>query len=384
MVPTIKSVSSPALLGPTGSLCLSTDAGEQADQDSVPTCDKVIDLLQLKNKQDLEAAVLDLVRTVLPGWADGVFSIRLQRVSGAMTNAVFFVDAPRRPRLLLRVYGIGCEQVVDRQHELEWLARLSQMSTAVGPQLLATFGNGRFEEYLDSVTLTHDDLRDPETSKQIARSLRELHRVADIYPPSSENIRVELWRNVSKWYAVVRELLNQQVWQQKLKDCNMQTLPSEIERCKAVLDKVPSKIVFAHNDTQYGNVLRLSRSGELVIVDFEYAGYNPRGFDIANHFCEWMYNYHGENPATMNVDDFPSKEEQLLFLQAYLEEKEEGDSTSTPEELRQEILHWVMASHLHWALWGLVQASQSEIDFDYFTYSRQRLQAFRKQLDLFS
>lgn len=149
---------------------------------------------------------------------------------------------------MLRVYGIGCEQVVDRQHELEWLARLSQMSTAVGPQLLATFGNGRFEEYLDSVTLTHDDLRDPETSKQIARSLRELHRVADIYPPSSENIRVELWRNVSKWYAVVRELLNQQVWQQKLKDCNMQTLPSEIERCKAVLDKVPSKIVFAHND----------------------------------------------------------------------------------------------------------------------------------------
>lgn len=131
-------------------------------------------------------------------------------------------------------------------------------------------------------------------------------------------------------------------------------------------------------------MLRLSRSGELVIVDFEYAGYNPRGFDIANHFCEWMYNYHGENPATMNVDDFPSKEEQLLFLQAYLEEKEEGDSTSTPEELRQEILHWVMASHLHWALWGLVQASQSEIDFDYFTYSRQRLQAFRKQLDLFS
>lgn len=23
-------------------------------------------------------------------------------------------------------------------------------------------------------------------------------------------------------------------------------------------------------------------------VDYEYAGFNYRGYDIANHFCEWM------------------------------------------------------------------------------------------------
>lgn len=22
------------------------------------------------------------------------------------------------------------------------------------------------------------------------------------------------------------------------------------------------------------------------VIDYEYSGYNPRGFDIANHFCE--------------------------------------------------------------------------------------------------
>lgn len=121
-----------------------------------------------------------------------------------------------------------------------------------------------------------------------------------------------------------------------------------------------------------------------MVVDFEYAGYNPRGFDIANHFCEWMYNYHGVQPAIMNVDDFPTEEEQLRFLKAYLEGEEEDDSAVTPKELRQETLPWVMASHLHWALWGIVQASQSEIDFDYFMYFTQRLQAFRSQLDAFS
>ena len=26
----------------------------------------------------------------------------------------------------------------------------------------------------------------------------------------------------------------------------------------------------------------------LVFIDFEYCAYNYRGFDIANHFCEWV------------------------------------------------------------------------------------------------
>ena len=127
-------------------------------------------------------------------------------------------------------------------------------------------------------------------------------------------------------------------------------------------------------------------------MDFEYAGYNPRGFDIANHFCEWTYNYHGDNPASMDLENFPNDEEQLRFLTAYIEAGVEddidNDSNSNqnmtkdmdPKELQQEVLRWVMVSHLMWALWGLVQASQSEIDFNYFQYFTQRLQIFRKLL----
>lgn len=52
-------------------------------------------------------------------------------------------------------------------------------------------------------------------------------------------------------------------------------------------------VVFCHNDLQEGNILmRLnSEKTELVIIDFEYCSYNYRGFDIANHFMEWHYNY---------------------------------------------------------------------------------------------
>lgn len=113
-------------------------------------------------------------------------------------------------------------------------------------------------------------------------------------------------------------------------------------------------------------------TNELVVIDFEYAGYNPRGFDLVNHFCEWMYDYHSANPATLHVDQYPSRQQQISFLTSYA-----GDQV---ESLLKEVDDWKMACHLFWALWGLVQASQSEIEFDYFYYSMQRITAFRKEL----
>ena len=60
----------------------------------------------------------------------------------------------------------------------------------------------------------------------------------------------------------------------------------------------------------------ITREEKLVIIDFEYCSYNYRGFDVANHFCESMYDYTFDkypkfnyNPAAM-----PSVEQQVMFL----------------------------------------------------------------------
>ncbi len=52
------------------------------------------------------------------------------------------------------------------------------------------------------------------------------------------------------------------------------------------------EIVFTHNDLLAGNVLipldfyeNLESRKGMKFIDYEYAGYNPRAFDIANHFC---------------------------------------------------------------------------------------------------
>lgn len=53
------------------------------------------------------------------------------------------------------------------------------------------------------------------------------------------------------------------------------------------------QVVFSHNDMQEGNILlrQSSQKPELVVIDFEYCSYNYRGFDVANHFLEWQFDY---------------------------------------------------------------------------------------------
>ncbi|RCH78909.1 hypothetical protein CU098_006445, partial [Rhizopus stolonifer] len=244
--------------------------------------------------------------------------------------------------------------------------------------------------YLPSTTLTSDDIRDPETSKGIASCLRELHDIVTVHPYQPSKHKLEIWSNIDKWYSVVMGFLPSLMkksdgWDKVLNTFNLELLSFEIQECKDVLNSLNSPIVFAHNDTQYGNVLRLAKTGELVVVDFEYAGYNPRGFDLANHFCEWMYDYHSDEPASMQFDKFPTYEEQIRFLTSYIQTPSKfinpdiNDQNITPESLQKEVSMWLMASHLSWGLWGLIQANQSEIDFDYFLFSLQRLNAFRQE-----
>lgn len=56
----------------------------------------------------------------------------------------------------------------------------------------------------------------------------------------------------------------------------------------------------------------------LSLIDYEYAGYNPRGFDLGNHFCEWMADYATAEPHVLDLDKYPSIEERRRFCGAYL------------------------------------------------------------------
>ncbi|XP_071447667.1 choline/ethanolamine kinase-like [Hetaerina americana] len=158
---------------------------------------------------------------------------------------------------------------------------------------------------------------------------------------------------------------------------------------------------------------------QLVVIDFEYCSYNYRGFDFANHMCEWMYDYSNEKPPyfTARTRNFPTRRQQERFVTWYLEalrreaavqgvqpplrwkksrrsdaeasgEDAEGREASWDETaaalddaeevkaLLSEIQAFTLASHFFWALWSIVNGTVSSIPFDYWEYGEARFRAY--------
>ncbi|KAF9577144.1 hypothetical protein BGW38_007839, partial [Lunasporangiospora selenospora] len=296
----------------------------------------------LKGEQ-LCSRTLELLHMLeVKDWADVVDhrQINLARISGAMTNCVFVVTGPpitdstiidpaatqapaepsqRARKVLLRVYGHGVELLFSREHELHWLRNLSMVN--IGPSLLGTFKNGRFEEYVESTTLTKEDLQDPATSRHIAHRMCELHNIVNLFPPEDQDSEVvpQTQGNIKKWAPLAREAIRKIHEQDPAKhailaEIDFERLLIEVSEVQRELEQIYSPLA------QYGNILRSKGdAGELVVIDFEYAGYNSRGFDIGNHFCEWMADYHSDRPSIVHRDRYPTKIEQFNFLEAYLE-----------------------------------------------------------------
>ncbi|XP_026313885.1 choline/ethanolamine kinase isoform X2 [Hyposmocoma kahamanoa] len=120
----------------------------------------------------------------------------------------------------------------------------------------------------------------------------------------------------------------------------------------------------------------ISDSGEprLVLIDFEYCAYNYRGFDIANHFQEWGYDYtNPEYPFYHELqENTPTLEQKEIFIKEYLkhynanltDEKElVSPSIDAVNKLLNEVEAFTLASHLFWALWSIINASKSQIPF---------------------
>lgn len=150
-------------------------------------------------------------------------NIEVERLSGALTNAVYVVSPPRElpsttsdgaqgsetprkppPKLLLRIYGMNVSHLIDRESELAILRRLAKKN--IGPKLLGTFSNGRFEEFFNAITLTARDIRDPDMSRQIAKRMRELHDGIDLLKNERE-AGPFVFQNVDKWFARCEKLV---------------------------------------------------------------------------------------------------------------------------------------------------------------------------------
>ncbi|XP_009097538.1 choline kinase alpha isoform X2 [Serinus canaria] len=323
--------------------------------------------------------------------------LRISPIRGGLSNMLFqcslpdtietVADEPRK--VLLRLYGailqMGAEAMV-----LESVMFAILAERALGPKLYGIFPQGRLEEFIPSRKLSTEELSLPDISAEIAEKMARFHGMKMPFNKEPK----WLFGTMEKYLnQVLRIKFTRESQTRKLNKLLSYNLPQEMQNLRAMLEATSSPVVFCHNDCQEGNILLLegresSENQKLMLIDFEYSSYNYRGFDIGNHFCEWMYDYSYEKYPFFkaSVLKYPSKKQQLHFLSSYLSAFHDGfenlsdeEKSELEEEVLVEVNRFALASHFFWGLWSIIQAKISSIEFGYLEYALSRFDAYFDQ-----
>ncbi|XP_061236396.1 choline kinase alpha-like isoform X2 [Neopsephotus bourkii] len=323
--------------------------------------------------------------------------LRINPIRGGLSNMLFqcslpdtietVADEPRK--VLLRLYGailqMGAEAMV-----LESVMFAILAERALGPKLYGIFPQGRLEEFIPSRKLSTEELSLPDISAEIAEKMARFH---GMNMPFNKEPKW-LFGTMEKYLnQVLRIKFTRESRTRKLNKLLSYNLPQEMKNLRAMLEATSSPVVFCHNDCQEGNILLLegrenSENQKLMLIDFEYSSYNYRGFDIGNHFCEWMYDYTYEKYPFFKASflKYPSKKQQLHFISSYLSAFHDGfenlsneEKSKLEEEVLTEVNRFALASHFFWGLWSIIQAKISSIEFGYLEYALSRFDAYFEQ-----
>lgn len=124
-----------------------------------------------------------------------------------------------------------------------------------------------------------------------------------------------------------------------------------------------------HNDLNFTNVLVCDSVDSLVIhlLDFEYAGPLDPPFDVANFFCEWMYDYESARWFEPDSTRFPSDAQARSFIAQYLEITDCTDGEVSA--FLKEVWTRIPLVHKFWIDWAV--NNFSDLD-EYVQYTEQR------------
>jgi choline/ethanolamine kinase len=344
------------------------------------------------------AAVATLLQELglLEDGVNAAAAVTVTPISGGNTNRIYRVtcelgEGKGQRDLLLRFFGQGSEAFIDRVQE----ERIFHAVAAHGlcPKLLASFPEGRVEEFVPAQPLTAPQFRSPALSALVARRLHAFHSISHVdglpkpsVPPLFAQIRAWAMRAVALCGA-------------RYAGWDVGGLVTEVDRLEERLLAVDSPICLCHNDVNHLNVLLRVHEGaadkneeksnngadeedteetNVVFVDLEYAGWNYRGFDLGNLLCEWASDFESPHPHVLDfTDHYPTTQEQHHLARAYLGVGEDVREEEV-ERLEVEMKEFALASHLLWGVWGLLQSKLSTIEFDFVGYARQRLNEYYK------
>ncbi len=255
-------------------------------------------------------------------------------LSGGITNHNFHVTLGGQG-YVVRVHGKDTDVLgIDRR--AEQLAGETAAGLGIAPELIDAF---------EDCLVTRFIVSDPVSSRELAERAPEIARALRRFHDSHVALPTRFW---------VPDLLAD--YAARVHERGVRP-PAELGRAAAIAARIATALPLraarpCHNDLLASNIIRAragggSGDGELLIVDWEYAGMGHPYFDLGN--------------LSVNNDFDAAADERLLS--AY-----QGEP---PTDARRAALALMrVLSDAREAAWGVVQAEISELDFDFGRYAR--------------
>jgi thiamine kinase-like enzyme len=252
-------------------------------------------------------------------------------LGGGITNHNFRARFGDR-EVVVRLPGNDTELLgSDRSGERE--ANALAAAAGVAPEVVATLDDPvvLVTAFIEGPTMAAADLREPEALAAAGAAIRTIHGCGAI------DARFDSFRLVEDYATATRSRGGEvpEAYERA------HGVAKRIEASPALTDGAPA---LCHNDLLAANFIA-SPAG-LRIVDWEYAGMGSRWFDLGN----------------FAVNNELGAAEEEAFLIAYL------SAPPTPADLAALRLMRLM-SDFREAMWGVVQTTISDLDFDFAGYA---------------
>jgi thiamine kinase-like enzyme len=198
-------------------------------------------------------------------------------------------------------------------------------------------------DFIDAVSLSQEDVRNPDTLLQAVELMVRMHRDLAGFARGPilsfwvfhvlRDYTARLLGSGSPYAKILPELMAQ---------------AQEYEDCIGAVD-----LVLGHNDMLPANILR--DANRLWLIDWEYGGFNSPLFDLGG--------------LATNCELDAAAEE--MMLTAYFGAKPDS-------RLMRRYTAMKCASLLRETLWSMVSETSSELDFDYAAYTSENLARYRR------
>lgn len=237
----------------------------------------------------------------------------------------------------------------------------------------------RIESFYQGRTLLAPDLFVPDNLRQIAGQLYRFHQIRPPGLPRQDFF--ELLHD--KWGRLARKVLEDQsanfpsderAMCEDLREIYSPATLKKVRRC------IPEgELVFCHNDTYHGNIMKLD-SGEIKLLDFEFSCLNNKAYDFSNLFAETvMEHQQSESPFFRIAEPSYGDHELGMLINFYLDNADFGDSGERDMQFRkllEDTKRMLVLSDYKYALAALPLAVEPIQKIRFIPYAWQRFKKF--------